>query len=239
MSFSSRFYSVVLLAGLAGVAHAATLEEQVAEAARAALVEQAQREGLVEPQVQARVLPALGSAAAQRRAAAQCAKPWALQAQDLRAAGRVRVLASCPGSNAPALDFVVKAELSAEVLVAATALPSGRVLAESDLLRERRDVGPDMLSDADAVTGQALRSPLRAGQPISRRQLAEAIVIKRGEAVRIVARNGEIEVQAAGEALDAGARAATIRVRNVNTGRIISARVVGPGEVAPASLAGQ
>jgi len=210
----------------------------VADFARQALVEQAQREGLVEPQAQVRVLPALGSAAAQRRAAAQCSKPWSLQAQDLRSPARLRVSASCASSAAPAIDFVLKGELSAEVLVAATALPSGRVLAEADLLRERRDItsGSDSVSDADAATGQALRSPLRAGQALSRRQLVEAIVVKRGEAVRIVARNGEIEVQAAGEALDAGARAATIRVRNVNTGRIISARVTGPGEVAPASL---
>jgi flagella basal body P-ring formation protein FlgA len=214
------------------------LEDQVAEFARQGLVDQATREGLVNPQAQARVLPALGTAAAQRRAAAVCNKPWTLQAQDMRSPGRVRVSASCAASAAPALEFLLKGELSAEVLVAATALPAGKTLAESDLLRERRNMtsSADVLSDADAVTGQALRSAVRAGQPISRRQLAEAIVVKRGAAVRIVARNGEIEVQAAGEALDAGARDAMIRVRNVNTGRIISARVTGPGEVAPASL---
>ncbi len=208
----------------------------MADFARQALMDQAQRDGLVEPQAQARVLPALGSAAAQRRAAAVCNKPWTLQAQDMRSLGRLRVSAACAASAAPPLEFVLKGQLSAEVLVAGTALPSGRVLTDADLVRERRDItgSTDVLSDADAVTGQALRSALRAGQPISRRQLVQAIVVKRGEAVRIVARNGEIEVQAAGEALDAGTLQAVIRVRNSNTGRIISARVTGPGEVSPA-----
>ena len=54
-------------------------------------------------------------------------------------------------------------------------------------------------------------------------------------AVRIVARNEQIEVSMAGEALDPGARGALIRVRNTN-GNIIKARVTGAGTVEPAEL---
>ncbi|MDN3921558.1 flagellar basal body P-ring formation chaperone FlgA [Roseateles violae] len=219
-------------------ARAAGLEAQVAEFTRQALVEQAQREGLLEPQAEVRVQPALGQAAAQRRAAADCARPWALQAQELRTLSRLKVSASCPGANTAPLDFVLKGTLSAEVLVAATALPAGKALAEADLLRERRDLAllPDPLSDADAVVGMSPRSSLRAGQALQKRQLAEAILVKRGERLRIVARNETIEVQAPGEALDNGALGAVIRVRNSNTGRVISARVTGAGLVEPSEL---
>lgn len=201
--------------------------------AREQLLEQARREGLAEPEARVQLLPALGKAAAERRAKAACAKPWSLLAQDLRSVGRLRVSASCPADDAPALDFLLKGELSAEVLVAASALPANKPLAEADLLRERRAISSsgDALSDADAVVGLAPRSALRAGQIISKRSLAEAILVKRGERVRITARNGGIEVEAAGEALEAGARNAVIRVRNSNTGRIVNATVSAAGEV--------
>ena len=65
--------------------------------------------------------------------------------------------------------------------------------------------------------------------------LTAQLLVKRGEAVRIVARNEQIEVSMAGEAMDPGARGALIRVRNQN-GNIIKARVTGAGTVEPADL---
>jgi flagella basal body P-ring formation protein FlgA len=59
------------------------------------------------------------------------------------------------------------------------------------------------------------------------------MLVKRGAAVRIVARREQIEVSMAGEALDAGARGALLRVRNAN-GTVIRARVTGADMVEPA-----
>jgi flagellar basal body P-ring formation protein FlgA len=235
--------SKILLSPLLGLlfvaaAGAQTLEAEVAEFTRQRLIEQAQREGLLEPEAQVQVLPALGNAAAQRRAAATCAKPWALQAREIRTLSRLRVQALCPGSTAAPLDFIVKGQLSAEILITAIALPAGHALVETDLLRERRELASlgDAVSDADAVIGLSPRGSLRAGQPLQKRQLVEAMLVKRGERLRIVARHGAIEVQAPGEALEAGALGATIRVRNSNTGRVIGARVTAAGVVEPSEL---
>ena len=65
--------------------------------------------------------------------------------------------------------------------------------------------------------------------------LASPTLVKRGEAVRIVARNEQVEVSMAGEALDAGARGSLVRVRNAS-GTIIRAKVTGAGTVQPADM---
>lgn len=200
--------------------------------ARQALLEQAQREGLAAAELQLRL-----ATPPKVKGPASCAGGWQFQLLDTRYLSRLRVAARC--ADGAAQDFVLRAELSAEVLVAAAALPSGRPLAEADLRLERRELAQlgDALSDTEAALGLSPRSTLRAGQPLLRSQLVEPLLIKRGEAVRIVARNGGIEVHAGGEALDAGRRNESIRVRNSSTGRIIAARVLGPGLVEPAELA--
>nr|WP_316638543.1 flagellar basal body P-ring formation chaperone FlgA [uncultured Roseateles sp.] len=221
---------------VAGTAQAQSLDTRVLAFARQALLEQAQREGLQAPELQLRV-----ATSPKAKGPAACAAGWQFQMLDTRYLSRLRVGARCPGADSASQDFVLRAELSAEVLVAAATLPSGRPLAEADLRLERRELAQlgDALSDTEAARGLSPRSTLRAGQPLLRSQLVEPLLIKRGEAVRIMARNGGIEVHASGEALDAGRRNETVRVRNSSTGRIIAARVLGPGLVEPAELAAQ
>jgi flagella basal body P-ring formation protein FlgA len=61
--------------------------------------------------------------------------------------------------------------------------------------------------------------------------------VKRGDAVVMIARIEGIEVSTAGEALDAGARGATIRVRNRASGQTLRMRVTAPGTVEPVDMA--
>lgn len=221
---------------LTGTVRAQSLDARVLAFARQALMEQAQREGLQAPELQLRV-----ATPPKVKAATVCTAGWQFLLLDTRYLSRLRVGARCPGADGASQDFVLRAELSAEVLVAAATLPSGRPLADADLRLERRELAQlgDALSDTEAAKGLSPRSTLRTGQPLLRSQLVEPLLIKRGEAVRIVARNGGIEVHAGGEALDAGRRNETVRVRNSSTGRIIAARVLGPGLVEPAELAPQ
>ncbi len=65
--------------------------------------------------------------------------------------------------------------------------------------------------------------------------LSAPTLVKRGDAVRIVARREQIEVSMAGEALDSGARGAVIRVRNPN-GTVLRTRVTGAATVEPVDV---
>jgi len=200
------------------------------EFAQQSLLDQAQREGLLEPQLQ------IGSPNAKGRAssAPPCPVAWQIQALDTRFLSRLRYSAHCPASG-QTLDFMLRAQLSAEVLVATQSVPSGRALGEADVELQRRDItnAPEAVSQLDAVLGLSPRSSLRAGQILQKRQLQAAILVRRGEKLRILARRDGIEVQAPGEALEPGARDALIKVRNVNSGRVITARVLEPGLVEP------
>ncbi|MET0518964.1 MAG: flagellar basal body P-ring formation chaperone FlgA [Burkholderiaceae bacterium] len=235
--------ALAAVAGSAGSAEAAgapaRLEDRVLEFARQALLAQAERDGLLEPQVE------LSLPAGKTRAAAPpCPGDWEIEALELRQLNRLRLRARCPalGGNAGASqEFLLRGQLQATVLVAAAAVPAGRALGAADVELQPRDISnlPDVLSDSQALEGLSPRSSLRAGQVLQKRLLQAALLVRRGERVRIIADNGGIQVEAPGEALDAGARDAQIRVRNSSSGRIITARVRAPGQVEPADLPGR
>lgn len=196
--------------------------------ARRSLLDQAQQAGLLAPEVQL-TLPA-------PRTRPACAAGWDVAVQDMRSLMRIRLVARCGDGRTPAQDYLLRATLSAEVLVAAQSVAAGTTIAEDDVQLQRRDISqiPDAVSALEP--GMAARSALRAGQVLQKRLLVAAIVVKRGDAVRILASRGGVSVEASGDALDSGARQSVIRVRNAATGRVIQARVLDAGLVEPAEL---
>jgi flagella basal body P-ring formation protein FlgA len=204
---------LVLLPFSAAWAAAPSVEKQVQAEARRLLEESANRAGLVEPMFDltlvksARPIPA-------------CAQAVVAEAVDTRHPSRMRLAAICPGTEGWRQEFVVRASVSAKVLVAAV---------------DRRDITatPDAMSDVDAVTGMSSRRPLRSGDVLRKSALVAATLVKRGDSVRIVARSGQIEVTVAGEALESGGRDAIVKVRNTGNGNVIRARVVSEGTVQP------
>lgn len=218
---------------VAATADAAEVPARVEEVARRVLIEQAARLGLAEPQV---VVEAVSGARVPR----SCAGPASrvvVDALDTRHPSRLRFVARCV-SDEWSEPYTVRAEISALVLVAALPVKSGTPLAANDVRLERRLLGTidQALSDPAAVVGSASRRALRVGQLVDRRVLAEAILVRRGASVSIVARNGDIVVSMAGQATEAGRRGELIDVRNSATGKHIRARVTGTNEVEPASI---
>lgn len=166
-----------------------------------------------------------------------CRQP-SVEALDTRYPARMRFAVTCPGSTGGRQEVIVRAEISAEVLIATTSLASGHVLAAEDLASERRDVSnaQDALSELTAAVGQALKRSLRPGQVLQRQMLTAPLLVRRGDTVRIVARSGPVEVSNAGEALENGHGDDVIRVRNPATGRVIRVRVIDRGSVEPVDL---
>lgn len=206
---------------------AASADARVEQTARQLLGEQALRAGLSKPLVEARVASQSGSPAA-------CPQPT-VEAVDTRNPGRLRFAVFCPGDDGGRQQFIVRAKVSAEVLVATGPLSFGRTLVAEDLTLERRDVANlrDAVSDPAGAVGLALKRSLRPGQALLRPMLVAPVLVHRGEAVRIVARRGAVEVSSAGEALENGQAGAAIRVRNTGTGKVIQARIVAGGVVEP------
>lgn len=209
----------------------ATTEQRIEAAAREQLAEQASRAGWVEPVFEITVVK--GS-----RPTPVCSAPVEVEAIEVRSPSRMRFAAVCPGAEGWRFEAVVRAIVSAKVLVSAVDLPSGRPLAEADLTLERRNITatPDALSELPSAVGMASRRAIRTGDVVRKSALAVAVLVRRGDAVRISAHSGSVQVTVGGEALEAGGRGDVIQVRNVANGSVIRARVTAFGTVEPAEM---
>lgn len=199
----------------------------VEAAARKYLERWAEAAGLGEPQLGVAVLP--GS-----RPLAACGQAVTVSGADTRLPSRMRFVATCAGAGGWRYEFIVRATVSARIAVVASDLAAGKVLADEDVLLERHDISAisDSIADPQDAVGMSGKRALRAGEVLRKGLLSSPTLVKRGEPVRIVARQEQIEVSMAGEALDAGARGDAVRVRNAN-GTVIRARVIGAATVAP------
>ena len=207
-----------------------SITTRLEQAAREQLARQAETAGLAEAQFTVNV--------ATPRAAPPCAKPVEIEAVDTRTPARMRFAVLCPDAGGWRYEYVLRASVSALVAVTAAPVAAGQMLTAQDVTLERRDVTTlsDAIGSAEAATGQATRRSLRAGEVLRQAQLSAPLLVKRGEPVVMLARFEAIEISTAGEALDAGALNALVRVRNLANGRVVRMRVIGPGTVEPVEL---
>lgn len=198
---------------------------EVERAARRLLQEQITRAGLRDARLTLEVV-------APRPPAPPCPATPEISALDTRQVSRMRFVAQCVAENRSE-TFIVRASVSAPVLVASGAIRAGDEISETMLKLESRslpNVG-EAVAAPEEVIGQSSRRSLRAGQPIERRMLAAALLVRKGETVQIVANREGINASVTGQAMEAGHRDEIISVRNVSSGRLIRARVSGAGEV--------
>lgn len=230
IAFHKATLSIVTCLLFATSAVAQTLSVETERVARDVLMQQSIAQGLVDPQFDLTVVMA--------RAAPSCRGKVRIEAVDTRQPARMRFVARCPDERGWRHDVLVRARVSAQVAVAAAPVGAHQALTLADVTLERRDVSaiPDPISDLGMALGQTSRRSLRAGDLLRTSQLTAPIVVKRGDQVMMVARNEGVEVSMAGEALDAGARGAIVRVRNVTSGQQVRMRVVGAGTVQSVEL---
>jgi flagella basal body P-ring formation protein FlgA len=195
--------------------------------ARQFLQEQAAHEGLLEPRV---TLQVLGT----QRPPRTCRETPEISAADTRQASRMRFVALCVTDNWRE-EYVVRADMSALVVVAASRIDAGAPIVEEDLKLERSSLVnlQEVTSDPAFVAGKASRRALRAGQVLERKMLVAAVLVRKGATVQIVARNAGIVASSVGEATGTGRRDEVIAVRNATSGKLIRARVSGVNEVEP------
>jgi flagella basal body P-ring formation protein FlgA len=223
--------AALLIAGPAAAqAGSEQVMKQLQQAAREELARRADSAALVEPLFDVALVRS-------SRPLAACGRPVTIEPVDTRQPARMRFAVVCSAPEGWRHEFVVRAGVTAMVLVAGAELPAARALEAADVRLERRDVSAvaDSIGTPQAALGQAPKRQLRAGELLRASQLAALALVKRGDAVRIVARREQVEVTMSGEAMDAGARDAAVRVRTAN-GNVLRARVTGPGTVEPVDL---
>ncbi|OCT25787.1 flagellar basal body P-ring formation chaperone FlgA [Pseudomonas putida] len=148
--------------------------------------------------------------------------------------GRVTVRVRCDGTSPWTVFVPAQVKLFRDVVVMTRPLKRESVITEGDVALRERDVstlGQGFLSELDQAVGMKLLRPTVLDQVLTLQQLEQADVIRKGDHVVITARSGGLSVRMPGEALSKGGLTEQIRVRNLNSQRVVKATVVGPGQV--------
>ena len=150
--------------------------------------------------------------------------PSAMDRQQLRV--------SCPSGWS--LNATGQAHVFLPVVHAEGIIDRGQTLTVNDLKLQRINIAKarrGYYNRIDEVAGLAAKRRIRAGQTITPALLEQAMAVKRGQPVKIVASQDGIEASTSGEALADGQPGDVIRVRNMGSGKVIDAKVVEGGVV--------
>ena len=128
----------------------------------------------------------------------------------------------------------VKIATFGNVVVARQPIARGTILSEDDLrVEERRldELPTTVLTDPGEAVGREARVALAAGKPVTVQGLANAVLVKRGDHVRVLVEKGGMRLSIAGEAMDTGGAGERVRVVNASSKRELVGRVVDHGTV--------
>ena len=148
--------------------------------------------------------------------------------------GRVTVKIRCEGTGPWTVFVPAQVKLLRDVVTVTRPLRRDTVISEGDVALREKDVGTltqGYLTSLDQVVGMKLIRPTVMDQVISPAHLEQPAIVRKADHVVITASAGSLAVKMPGEALSDGGMGEQIRVRNMNSKRVVKARVVGPGQV--------
>jgi len=148
--------------------------------------------------------------------------------------GRVTVRVRCDGGAPWTLFVPATVRLFRDVVVVTRPLKRDNVIGEGDVALRERDVGTltqGFLNDLDQAVGMKMVRSTVIDQVLTPQHLEQAELVRKGDHVVITAHSGSLSVRMPGEALAKGGQGEQIRVRNLNSKRVVKARVTGPGQV--------
>ncbi|MCK1783141.1 flagellar basal body P-ring formation protein FlgA [Pseudomonas sp. TNT11] len=148
--------------------------------------------------------------------------------------GRVTVKVRCEGASPWTVFVPAQVKLFRDVVVVSRPLKRSGIIGYEDVSLRERDISlinQGYLTSVDQAVGQRLTRPMVTDQVITLVHLEQAEVIRKGDQVVISASSGGLNVKMPGEALSNGGMSEQIRVKNLNSNRVIRARVTAPGQV--------
>jgi flagella basal body P-ring formation protein FlgA len=148
--------------------------------------------------------------------------------------GRVTVKVRCDSTSPWTVFVPAQVRLFRDVVTTTRPLKRAGFIEPGDVMLRERDIsliGQGYFTSTDQAIGQKLTRPTVADQVLTLVHLEQAEVISKGDQVVITARSGTLSVRMPGEALSNGGLREQIRVKNLNSQRVIKAQVMAPGQV--------
>lgn len=156
-----------------------------------------------------------------------------------RRTGRFRLVLTAElldGSDSSRITVLGELRERVPVPVPRRPLPAGTLVGPGDVETAWLSLSAlpeDVVSDARELVGREALRPLWPGRPVRTADLAAPRLVRRGETLTLVLRRPGLEITAVGRALDDGAMGEVVRVMNLDSRRVIRARVSGPREAVP------
>lgn len=148
--------------------------------------------------------------------------------------GRGVVGVKCTGSKPWKIYVPVKIALMESVVVSRRPLVRGQALSADDLILSEVDVSgihKAYFNRIEEVIGLRSKKSIASGKTLHAGLLERAKWVKRGNQVEIIANFGGLEVRMKGKAMADGRRGDLIKVKNLDSGRVITGTVAGTGVI--------
>ncbi len=147
---------------------------------------------------------------------APCPAVEAFQPTGSKLWGKTTVGVRCTAPNGWVVYVPVQITVTANYLASAKPLNQGQVLALSDLMAQSGDLAAlpsGVLTETTQVVGKTLRNSVGAGQPLRADMLVAPLIIKQGQAVKLVANGVGFSASGDGIAVSNASEGQTVQIR--------------------------
>jgi flagella basal body P-ring formation protein FlgA len=127
-----------------------------------------------------------------------------------------------------------RVELFQDVWVAQQRMERGQVVEDDAVAPKRIDVLKERtvpLSASFKLAGYELAMPVPAGKPLTRRDIIEKELVKKGQMVDVLVSQGSLSLRMKAMAMEGGAAGITVKLRNLDSRKEFFGEVVGEGQV--------
>jgi len=140
----------------------------------------------------------------------------------------------CDGKQEWSLYVPVQIQRIASFYVASRPISRGHSISENDIQLVKKDlnhVRGRYIKEHKKLLGMIAKRRIQMGKTFNPKYLRPPIVVKKGDAVDIIALTQSLEIRMSGKAITAGAKGDRIQVRNSSSKRLIEATVLHSGLV--------
>ena len=152
----------------------------------------------------------------------------------LRGPSVVRVGIDVGGQTQRSMSVTADVRIWRPVVVASHMIKRGEEMALVGCELAERDVTQvrgAYYSDIKALEGMQARRTLSMGDIITDGHVEKIPIVRRGDAIRLVARAGRMNMSAAGEAMQDGGVGDRIRVKNSDSGKVVYGHILEDGAI--------
>lgn len=144
------------------------------------------------------------------------------------------LVASSPGDGETRYQITAQVDELLEVPTARYALPKGRRIQSEDLMMARLNIASlpnDTAYKSNEIIGQEINGEIQYGETFRKTRMITPPLVTAGARVVMFYKAGALEASATGTALDSGILGQEIRVKNDNSKKIITGKILDGGKI--------